>query len=243
MPISQHLRVTRRPAETAIEARQWWTYLPEAGPEARAWCAAYEQQGLEISKRTGLVVRDLQRRRLERARLELAGCRADLEGMRRTSPRPVATVVEVAYLSVLAYYHYHAAELEAAREILAKAGSLIEETIDLAPFLVPCAGQCYDYRLHLARIARAESRWDEMFTQIRIGRQMVYGELPLCQTVVGNVYLKDVCAFYGNATALNNLEQEALRLQSDPKTIQREFEGHCLLATIPPFIVFNDSDS
>lgn len=140
---------------------------------------------------------------------------------------------------MLAYYHYHAGELDIARSILERAASLIEETINLAPFLVPCAGQCYDYQLHLARIARAESRWDEMFTQLQIGRQMVYGELPLCQTVSGGVYLKDVCAFYESATPLNELEREALRLQSDPRTIQREFECHCLLATIPPFIVVN----
>jgi hypothetical protein len=230
----------RRPAaETSAQAMPWSLYLPDLGRDAQEWCEAYEQFGPWVSKRAMVAVRDLQRRRLECARREIEDCRAYLEIVLRGAPRAVATVVEINYLSTLAYYHYHSAELETAREILARAVSLIEETISLAPFLVPCAGHCYDYQLHLARIARAESRWDEMFEQIRIGRKMVHGELPLCHTIQGPVYLEDVCDFYRNAKPLNEIERETLERLSDPRTVQREYHNLCLTATVVPFIVVN----
>jgi hypothetical protein len=239
MTTSSDLQTVRSPANTSAQAKPWWVYLPDFGRDAQEWCEAYEQFGTGISKRVTLVVRDLQRRKLECALRELEGCRVDVEAVMSRAPRPVATVVEISYLSTLAYYHYHIGEFDTAREVLARAVSLIEETISLAPFLVPCAGQCYDYRLHLARIARAESRWDEMFEQIRIGRGMVHGEFPLCHTVRGPVYLKDVCAFYGKARPLNEVERETLQLLSDQRTVQREYHNLCLAATVVPFIVVN----
>jgi hypothetical protein len=239
MTISSDLQTARRSAKTGAQAKLWSLYLPDLGRDAQEWCEAYDQLGLEVSKRTMAVVRDLQRRKLECAWRELEGCRAEMEAVVSRAPRPVATMVEIAYLSTLAYYHYHSDDFRAAREALARAVSLIEETISLAPFLVPCAGQCYDYRLHLARIARAECRWDEMFEQIQIGRKMVYGELPLCRTVRAPVYIEDVCAFYRDARPLNEIEREALDRLSDPRTVQREYHNLCLAATVVPFIVVN----
>jgi hypothetical protein len=209
------------------------------GHSAQDWLEAYEPFGQELSQRTATVIRDLQRRKLERAWCVLEGCQGYVEGIRTVTSRPVATVLEFSYLSARAYYHYHAAEFNLAREVLSKAISLIEETISLAPFLVPCAGQCYDYCLHLARIARAESQWIEMFEQIKIGRKMVYGELPLCNAVQGPIYLNDICAFYARATPLNEAEREALRRLSDPRTVQKEYENLCIGATVVPFIVVN----
>jgi|GEM_PF-4109354 len=239
MSSSSDLQTIRRSADTTTEAREWWDYLPEMSRDAQEWYKAYGQFGIEISKQTTVAVRDLLRRRLQSAWRALESCRAGIEVIETIAPRPVVTVVEFTHLSALAYYYYHAAEFNTAREVLARAVSLIEETISLAPFLVPCAGNCYDYRLHLARIARAESRWDEMFEEIEIGRKMVYGELPLCHAVWGPVYLKDICEFYGRATPLNEVESERLRRRSDPRTIQREYHNLCIAATVVPFIVIN----
>lgn len=229
----------RRAAENTAEARHWWVYLPDVCPEAADWCEDYRRNGLAVSKRTDLAVRDLQRRRLEQAWCHLEACREELEALWGVAPRSVITVVEVAYLSALAYYHYHQLEADSARVVLARAEALIEETITLAPFLVPCAGQCYDYRLHLARIARTEASWQEMFEQVEIGRRMIGGAVPLCNPPSGAIYLDDVCAFYRNAVALNDFEREALALQGDPRTIQREFDNLCLAATVVPYIVVN----
>jgi hypothetical protein len=233
------LQTVRRPAKTSTQAKPWSLYLPDLGRDAQEWCEAYEQFGPGVAKRTMLAVRDLQRRRLECARRDLEICRSDVEIVLSCAPRPVATVVEINYLSTLAYYHYHLDEHDPARRALARAISLIEETISLAPFLVPCAGHCYDYRLHLARIARSECRWDEMFEQIRIGQKMVYGELPLCHTVRGPIFIEDVCDFYKNARPLNEVERETLARLSDPRTVQREYHNLCLAATVVPFIVVN----
>lgn len=229
----------RRAAESAAEARHWWVYLPDVCPEAADWCEDYRRYGLAVSKRTDVAVRDLQRRRLKPARRELQACRQELEALWGVAPRSVTTVVEVAYLSALAYYHYHRLAADSARAVLARAVALIEETITLAPFLVPCAGQCYDYRLHLARIARTESNWREMFEQVEIGRRMIAGAVPLCNPAQGAIYLDDVCGFYRQATPRNDFEGEALALQGDPRTIQREFENLCLAATVVPYIVVN----
>lgn len=233
------LQTLRRPAESSVKAKQWWNYLPEVSREAQEWCSAYEQFGAEISKRTTITVQDLQNRRLERAWNSLEECRIYIEDIKRVAPRSVFTVIEISYFSTLAYYHYHAAAFNTAREVLSRATSLIEETIGLASFLVPCAGQCYDYRLHLARIARAEACWEEMFKQIQVGRDMVYGKIPLCNTAHGPVYLQDVCMFYQKRTSLNEFEREALSLQSNPETIQHEYHNLCVSATIVPFIVVN----
>jgi hypothetical protein len=239
MSISSDLQAVRHPVKGTVKARQWWGYLPEVSRDAQEWFETYEPFGIELSQRTTAVIRDLQRRKLERAWRALEDCRTYVESIETIKLRPVFTVVEFSYLSMLAYYYYHAAEFSRARDVLARAVSLIEETISLAPFLVPCAGQCYDFRLHLARIARAESQWNEMFEQIQIGRKMVYGELPLCHTVRGPVYIKDICAFYGSVTPLNEIEREALQRQSNPRAVQREYHNLCIAATIVPFIVVN----
>jgi hypothetical protein len=78
-----------------------------------------------------------------------------------------------------------------------------------------------------------------MFEQIEIGRKMVDGVLPLCHSVRGPIYLKDICEFYARATPFNEIERERLQRRSNPLIIQREYYNLCIAATVVPFIVVN----
>ena len=225
--------------DATVEIREWWDYLPDMGEDARAWYMAYQKFGNGISGRTTAAVRDLQRRKLNSAWSVLENCRIDLGVIEGTAPRSVVTVVEFSYLSTLAYFYYHKAEFDEARAALKRAILIIEETLSIAPFLIPCAGQCYDYQLHLARIARAESRWREMFRQVEMGREMVYGERPLCHASWGPVHIEDICEFYRRVNPANDIEGATLKRRSDPGVVQREYHNLCIGATVVPFMVVN----
>jgi hypothetical protein len=224
-------------AVALVEPREWWDFLPELNPAAEDWHHAFGTYGRDISNKLASIARDLFRRDLSIARLGLEKCKTEIDAIASKTPRTICTVVESSYLSTLAYFYYHSARFEEARGALSCAEQLIEETVSLAPFLVPCTGHCYDYCLHRARIARAESHWDEMFRQIEIGRKMVRGELPLCQSAHGPVFIHHICKFYKEVSARNDAEDERIRRRRDPLTVQREYEVLSIAATIVPFIV------
>lgn len=228
-----------RKATKLGEALVWLHFVPASGPEGRNWYEEYRRSGGQAIGRKIDVSVDLMRsRQISAGKALLDECRAALEAPEaRSSSRAVAGVAEEAYFGALAYFHYHRGEYDAARHALDCAADRIAEVVARGPYLVTFAVKCYDFCLHRARIARGEARWQDMWTRIQEGREMLAGERPLCRSDHGATYIADAEAFFQAATPTDDIERQALDVLRDRSTMIATYEKRALGATMPPGIV------
>ena len=228
-----------KPAQTQQEAARWWPYLQRQSPESGRWCALYEEIASPPAEKAGIVVQMLRDNDLTQAQRKLDECRQALDGFAPGTPSSVSALAELAYLTALAYLQYRRGEAEEARNSLDRSVIAIECAIRNSPFLTPSAGRCYELQLHRARISRNQGEWDRMWQEVARGRAMVAGKAPLCAGSTGDIYIEDICRFYRSAKPLNEIERESLDNLSDAEFLRRQYEAHCLSATLVPSIVFD----
>jgi hypothetical protein len=235
MTASTHKKATR-----LEEALLWCHFVPASGPEGRAWYADYQGYGGEaLGLRIDVSVALMRRRQVDAGKTLLDECRARIEASAARMPRTVAGVVEEGYFGALAYLHYHRGQHEAARLALDRATVAIAEVVAAAPCLVTFATKCYDFCLHRTRIARSESRWQEMWRCVQEGRDMVGGRRPLCRGASGATYIDEAEAFFRAATPTDDLERHALDLLRDRQAMVAAYEKRALGASTPPGVVID----
>lgn len=227
------------PAQTQQEAAQWLPYLQRQSPEVGRWCALYKEIALPLAKEAGMAVQLLRGNGIAKAQHKLDACRRALDDLASQVPPSIYALAELAFLTAVAYLQYRLGEGEAARDSLDHSVEAIESAIRSSPFLTPSAGRCYELQLHRVRISRNEGKWNRMWREMAKGRAMVAGDTPLCSGPGGSIYIGDICCFYRSAIPLNEIERESLEQLSDVKYLRREYEAHCLSATLVPFIVFD----
>ncbi|GMU07993.1 hypothetical protein [Corallococcus caeni] len=229
----------RRQASKLTEALVWYHFVPAGGADGAAWYEEYLGCGGEqMGQRLDVAVAMLRQRRLSEGRALLDECRQRMDalGAQRVSAS-VRGAVEESYWASQAYAHYHLNEFEAARKALAEGQRLLASVLEDAPFLVMFATRCYDFCLHLARIARNERRWDAMWSHIQEGREMVRGERALCQLSQRGVYIQDAEAFLSTVSAQDVIEVEALQVLLDRERTLHLFERRALGATLIPNVI------
>lgn len=228
-----------RKATTLAEALLWYHFVPASGPDGRDWYDEYRRSGWEaLSQRIDVSVDLMRRRKIDAGKALLDECRGPLEAPEvRSSSRAVAGVVEEAFFGALAYFHYHRGQFDAARDALDRAADLIAEVVADAPCLITFTTKCYDFCLHRARIARSEALWQEMWTCVQQGREMLTGERPLCCSDHGAMYIGDAEAFFQAATPADDIERRALDLLRDRDSMIATYEKRALGATMPPGVV------
>lgn len=228
-----------RRASRLEEALLWYHFVPASGPEGRDWYDEYRRSGGEaLCQRIDVSVALMRRRKVDAGKVLLDECRAPIEALEaQSAPRAVAGVVEEGYFGALAYFHYHHGEYDAARHALDCAANRIAEVVTRAPYLVTFTTKCYDFCLHRARIARGEAHWQEMWTRVQEGREMLAGERPLCRSDHGATYIADAEAFFQAITPADDIEHRALDMLRDRTAMIATYEKRALGATIPPGIV------
>ncbi|MEM6454059.1 MAG: hypothetical protein AAF772_03100 [Acidobacteriota bacterium] len=192
-----------------------------------------------MGKRIEAILQTLHRGDLDLADERLLEAEAVLENAAGDWPPAVLAVFQMEYWSVRAYREYRHGRVEQTTESIAQAVQCVEIALSLHAFLVPITGRCYEYQLHLARLARADADWPAMWRHLETGRDMMAGRRPLCHPLHGPVYVDDICAFYRSIEPLNELEAETVRRLGEPTSIQREYNALCLSVTIAPFVVLD----
>jgi hypothetical protein len=231
---------TRKAATRLEEALLWCHFVPASGPEGRDWYEGDVRSGGEaLCQRLDVGVALMRRRQVDAGKTLLDECRARIDASSARMPRAVAGVVEEGYCGALAYFHYHRAHHDAARDALDRATDAIAEVVASAPFLVAFATKCYDFCLHRTRIARAEARWQDMWACVQEGREMLGGRRPLCRGDHGATYIDDAEAFFRAATPADDLERRALDLLRDRRATVATYEKRALAASMLPGVVID----
>ncbi len=151
-----------------------------SGDEAECWASEYRSPKpvriRECHDRSILLMRQ---RRMAAGRNLLHQMRVELD----SGDGLMASVIHVLerwYYGAVAFYHYQAEEFEQADVGMRQAHDAVRRAIDHGGFLVPMAHHCYEFRLHLARIARNQRRWQELRHHLEVAKEMVEDRRPLC---------------------------------------------------------------
>lgn len=233
--------VLPKKASKLEEALLWYHFVPASGPEGRDWYDEYQQSGWEaLCQRIDVSVALMRRRQIDAGKALLDQCRAPLEASEaRTASRTVAGVAEEAYFGALAYFHYHRGQFAAAQDALDRASDRIAEVVGKAPYLVTFTTKCHDFCLHRARIARGEAHWQDMWSRVQEGREMLAGDRPLCRGDHGATYIADAEAFFEAITPADDIERRALDLLRDRSSMIAAYEKRAVGATMPPGVVID----
>jgi hypothetical protein len=201
----------------------WLHFVVRSGCEGSRWAEQYRQlKGLEtLSTQSLLMLR----------RGDLPGGYALLEqmaeAMRGAGPHELGyrAVVERWYYGVLGYYFYCMNDGEQAERAMVQAHQAVAAAIGAHRFLLPLANHCHEFRLHRARIARNQARWDEMRTHVEHARAMMAGAGPFCELSDGTrVSIHDICDFYAAIPQLTDTERHSLSGLLDDALRLRGFE-------------------
>ena len=232
------IAAARKTATRLEEALLWCHFVPASGPDGRDWYEEYLQSGCEaVGQRIDTSVALMRRRQIDAGKTLLDECRARIDASAAGVSRAVAGVVEEGYFGALAYFLYHRGQHDAARAALDRATGAIAEVVAAAPYLVTFATKCYDFCLHRTRIARAEARWQEMWTCVQEGREMLGGQRPLCRGAHGATYIDEAEAFFRAATPTDDIERRALDLLRDRQATVATYEKRAIGASMPAGIV------
>jgi hypothetical protein len=215
----------------------WLHFVARSGVEGCRWAEQYRQFQLleKLSTRSLLLLRCG----------DLPGGYALLEqmdeAMRGVAPRELAfrAVGERWYYGVLGYYFYCMNDGEQAERAMVQAHQAVAAAIGAQHFLLPLANHCHEFRLHRARIARNNSRWDEMRTHVEHARAMMAGAGPLCVLNDGTlVSISNICDFYSAIPELTEMERHSLSGLLDDALRLRGFEQFVnAMYRIPGFVI------
>lgn len=228
-----------RKATKLGEAMVWHHFISATGEQGEAWFRLYlDAGGDDFGGRLDVGVLKIRRGQEAEGERILNECASTLDALESADPS-IPLVLRLSYLSACAYRHYHHGELDSAQAVLDECDSVVAETLAVAPFLVPIAGRCCDFRLHRVRLARDQRRWQDMWRHLDRGRRMVSGEIPLCRAAGQDFFMPEVCAFYRALEPADEIEREALDLLSQLQQRLQTFANRALAATLIPNMVVN----
>lgn len=186
----------------------WVHFVASSGADGQLWAAQYRDEEVQAMVR-GM---DQSLALLRKGQLEAGRALLDEVSVRRERMPRVSTsirhVLARRYHGLLAYYRYCLEDYDAAERELIAAHDAVVQAISRAPFLLPLANQCTEFRLHRARIARNQRRWAEMQEHIDVAQAMTEDRCPLCRLDDGtHVFYATLARFYDGLPALSDDER------------------------------------
>lgn len=187
-------------------------------PEGRRWVEEYwGPERLQLLRGTDQALRHLRRQQMQQGKDLLEEVEGRLARLAETD-LSVILVVQRFYWTARAYQDYCVGDHDQAAQALDRAHQAIVSAIEIAPFLLPLANHCHEFRLQHARVARSRRRWREMKEHLREVRAMLEDRAPLCTLSDGRaISLSTVTDFYRTIPSLGAEELEALRFFFDEK--------------------------
>lgn len=213
----------------------WYHFVGRAGPEGHAWIRRYVSTGLADMNNEAVTM--LRRKRIDEGRAVLERLKDGMDALRTDDPS-IGAVLDRWYYGVLGYYFYCVARFDDAHAAMAQAQESVARAVESRRFLFPLVVDCYEFRLHRARIARNERRWNEMWDHIAAGRSMMAGRMPFCVLSSGAPFgIEDVKACY-HELGLTDDEREGVRHLIDDPYRARAFEAAVEVACrLPSFVI------
>lgn len=200
---------------------EWPRFVARSGPEGRRWVEeSWRPERLRLLLGTERALKRLRRGQIREGKdlLDRVADRIDQSERLAEAPASVLLVMKRFYWSTLAYHAYCMEDLDRAGQALDQAHQSIVSALEIAPFLLPLAHHCHEFRLQHARVARKRRRWREMAGHLQAVRAMLDGDwLPLCMLGDGRpIHLSDVTDFYRAIPSLDPAEMQSLRFFFDP---------------------------
>lgn len=197
-------------------APSWFHFVSRSGAQGKEWLIEYlAESRTSLPNAIELALQQLRRQRIREGKDLLDEVERELQRLEGVPPS-VVLVMERFFWSTAAYYYYCVEELDLAGQALERAHQAVVDAIEHAPFLLPLAIHCHEFRLQHARIARYRRRWTEMRSCLQEVRGMLENEIPLC-VLSGHrpLYLSTLVDFHRGIPLLETGEVEALRFFFD----------------------------
>ncbi|HEX8321102.1 hypothetical protein [Longimicrobium sp.] len=218
-------------------AASWLYFVAASGDEGRRWVQDYSRfQHLVDMNQDCLAL--LRRRSWDEGAEHLRRFRAGVDAAEDAAPATRA-LLERWYQAVYGYYWYSLDRHDEARRAMVAAADAIALAIGHLPCLVPLATQCHEFHLHLARIARNERRWADMWRHVDDVRAMFKGSRPFCLLPDGRgVGLDDVRRFYASLGKLPAEQDDVRAYLLDDAVRMRDFDRFVReMLRLPGFVV------
>jgi hypothetical protein len=215
---------------------QWNHFVDRSGPEGRRWVEEYgSDQRLQLAEMTEHALQKLRRQQIRVGKELLEEVESRLERLEGVPPS-VLLVMKRFFWATLAYYHYCVGDLDRAERTLDLAQQAVVSAIEAAPFLLPLALHCHEFRLQHARVARRRRRWSEMREHLQAVRAMLENRIPLCTLSDSRpVYLSALTESLRSIPSLDLEEIESLRFFLD-----EEHRHECIGASLMSLYVLPD---
>ncbi|HEX2080631.1 MAG TPA: hypothetical protein VHG08_23205 [Longimicrobium sp.] len=188
----------------------WLRFVALSGREGEQWSEAFGHVRPLVRLCAQSVV-DLRRGGAPEKSLDMLRCaREGLDTLDAGTDAAVRPAADRFYYGALGYYFYTRRALEEADDSMSRAHHAIVQAVGRHRWLVPMAYDCYELRMHRARIARDRFRWSEMREHAEESAGMRAGRSPLCLLSDGTpIALADVRRFY-ESLPLTDDDREAL---------------------------------
>jgi hypothetical protein len=215
----------------------WLSLVRRSGAEGRAWADAYRRWE-PVAALNPVCLRLLHARRWEEGAEALARFRAAVDRAVDADPATRA-VLERWYQAVYGYALYCRDDHAGAERAMVRAGDEVARAVGELGALLPLVHHCHEFRLHRARIARNQRRWDEMWAHVDEVRAMFEGRAPYCLLPDGRaVGLAEVKAYHRALGGLDAAERAAVDALLDDRARMDSFDRFVhVLCRIPGFVI------
>jgi hypothetical protein len=200
----------------------WLRYVALSGRQGERWSHDYEHVRplVELCMQS---VSDLRRGTPHEAALALLqSARQGLDALDERTDASVRAAADRSYYGALGYYFYTRRAFDEADDSMSRAHHAVVQAVDRRRWLMGMAYDCYEFKMHRARIARDRCRWREMREHAEASAEMRSGRRPLCLLSDGTpIALGDIRQFY-DSLPLSEDDREAVSWIVDEDQGSRE---------------------
>jgi hypothetical protein len=182
---------------TPERAFTWLRYVALSGRQGERWSRDFERVR-PLVQQCMQSVSDLRRGTPHEAALALLqSAREGLDALDERTDASVRAAADRSYYGALGYYFYTRRAFEEADDSMSRAHHAVVQAVDRRRWLMGLAYDCYEFKMHRARIARDRCRWSEMREHAEESADMRAGRRPLCLLSDGTpIALGDLRRFY-----------------------------------------------
>ena len=213
--------------------------MARSEPKGELWVKDYmTPERLQILRAADRALKELRRREILTGKTLLDDVE-DRLGRLAETPASVVLVLQRFYWTTRAYHDYCVDDFAGARQALDQAHQAVAAAIEIAPFLLPLAYHCHEFRLQRARVARTQNHLSEMAGHLQEVRAMLEDRTPLCILSDGRpIDLSAVTGFYRGIPSLDPVELESLRVFFDEE-YRRDRTTRLLMSlyVLPGFVI------
>lgn len=203
----------------------WLRCVQLSGEAGRRWAEEFDRaEARQVRAWTQQALEHLRHWNLDRGQETLDQAWEGLESLPVGCPS-IRLVLRRWYFASSAFNGYCRKRFESAEEDLLLAHRAVEEAIELRGFLLPLAYDCFDFRLQRIRIARNRGRWREMKEFVRLAREVMADQLPLCTLSDGTaIRFSTLGEFYASVPGLEEEEKAAIHDLLDTSARLRHYD-------------------